>query len=125
MVYSGANHTRFQHALGAFYLMQQAIDTLSGKGVEISEEESEAAFIAILLHDIGHGPFSHTLEHCLLSKVHHETLSTQIMHALNNELGGALKMAISIYEGTYSKKISAPIGKQPTGHGPYGLPYER
>jgi HD superfamily phosphohydrolase len=105
MVYSGANHTRFQHALGAFYLMQQAIDTLSGKGVEISEEESEAAFIAILLHDIGHGPFSHTLEHCLLSKVHHETLSTQIMHALNNELGGALKMAISIYEGTYSKKF--------------------
>lgn len=105
MVYSGANHTRFQHALGAFYLMQQAIDSLSNKGVDISEDEKEAALIAILLHDIGHGPFSHTLEHCLLSQVHHETLSTQIMHELNEKHDGALEMAIAIYEGSYPKQF--------------------
>lgn len=101
-VYPGALHTRFHHALGALHLMTQAINTLQQKGVEITEEEAEAVSIAILLHDIGHGPFSHTLEHTLVN-VTHETLSSWFMEKLNEEFDGALGMAIDIFQNRYHK----------------------
>lgn len=101
-VYPGALHTRFQHALGALHLMQSTIDVLRSKDVAISDEEAEAVQIAILLHDIGHGPFSHVLEHTLLP-YHHEELSQAIMQALNNEFDGRLDLALSIFANTYSK----------------------
>lgn len=103
-VYPGALHTRFHHALGAFHLMTQTIGVLRSKGVEISDEEATAASIAILLHDIGHGPFSHTLEHTLI-QVSHEQLSLLFMEKLNEEFGGQLEMAISIFKNTYPKKF--------------------
>ncbi len=103
-VYPGALHTRFHHALGAMHLMTQAIEVLRSKNVDINEEESEAACIAILLHDIGHGPFSHTLEHTILN-LHHETLSSMFMATLNEEFNGKLSMAIEIFEGRYPKKF--------------------
>ncbi|MCB0677764.1 MAG: HD domain-containing protein [Saprospiraceae bacterium] len=103
-VYPGALHTRFHHALGAMHLMGQAIETLRSKGVTIEAEEAEAARIAILLHDIGHGPFSHTLEHSLLN-VHHEELSLLLMEKLNEAFGGALDLAIRIFRGDYPKKF--------------------
>ncbi len=101
-VYPGALHTRFHHALGALHLMKQAVDVLSSKGVDISEEEAEAVSIAILLHDIGHGPFSHALEHTIVD-VHHENLSLMFMEALNKEFGGRLSLAIDIFENNYNK----------------------
>lgn len=101
-VYPGALHTRFHHALGALHLMMETIVVLRSKGVDISDEEAEAVNIAILLHDIGHGPFSHTLEHTLI-KVHHEELSVLFMEALNQEFEGQLDMAIQIFKGEYSK----------------------
>ena len=101
-VYPGALHTRFHHALGALHLMRQTIANLKGRGVDISQEESEAVQIAILLHDIGHGPFSHTLEHTLIS-VHHEELSILFMEKLNEELDGQLDLALKIFQGAYSK----------------------
>jgi len=101
-VYPGALHTRFHHALGALHLMRQAISTLQQKGVEISDEEAEAVQIAILLHDVGHGPFSHTLEHTLIN-VTHEELSTWFMEQLNEEFDGALRTAIAIFENRYHK----------------------
>lgn len=104
LVYPGATHTRFHHALGALNLMTRAIDTLRRKGVEISDEEAEAAWLAILLHDIGHGPFSHTLEHTLIKGVHHEKLSWWMMHKLNRETGGALQLAMDIFSGNYRQK---------------------
>lgn len=103
-VYPGALHTRFHHALGALHLMTQAVAVLRGKGVKISEKESIAVSIAILLHDIGHGPFSHALEHTLVN-VHHETLSLLFMEQLNEEFDGRLEMAISIFEDKYPKKF--------------------
>lgn len=103
-VYPGALHTRFHHALGAFHLMTQAIEVLRSKGVDISPEEATAVSIAILLHDIGHGPFSHTLEHTLL-EVRHETLSALFMEKLNEEFGGQLDLAIAIFEDRYEKKF--------------------
>ncbi|HFA48981.1 MAG TPA: HD domain-containing protein [Bacteroidetes bacterium] len=103
-VYPGALHTRFHHALGALHLMGQAIDVLRSKGVEISEEEAIAVSIAILLHDIGHGPFSHTLEHTLVN-VHHEELSLLFMERLNEEFGGQLSLAIAIFKNNYPKKF--------------------
>ncbi len=103
-VYPGALHTRFHHALGAMHLMQQALDVLSAKKIKITKEERKAALIAILLHDIGHGPFSHTLEHTLMN-VHHETLSTLFMKKLNEEFNGALDLAIEIFENRYKKKF--------------------
>ncbi|MGB0861540.1 MAG: HD domain-containing protein [Saprospiraceae bacterium] len=102
-VYPGALHTRFHHALGAMHLMQKAIQTLQYKGVIITPEEAEAATIAILLHDIGHGPFSHALEHSIVN-VHHEDLSILFMEQLNEEFNGALEMAISIFKNEYPKK---------------------
>lgn len=103
-VYPGALHTRFHHALGAVHLMSQAIDTLRSKNIDISEEEAEAVSIAILLHDIGHGPFSHTLENTLLD-VHHETLSLWFMEALNEEFSGKLNLAIQIFQNRYKKQF--------------------
>ena len=96
-VYPGALHTRFQHALGAMHLMGKTLDALRLKGVEISPEEYEAAQICILLHDIGHGPFSHTLENVLLSGIRHETLSYMFMQNLDKELNGALMLALQIF----------------------------
>lgn len=103
-VYPGALHTRFHHALGAFHLMTQVIDVLRAKGADINDEESLAVQIAILLHDIGHGPFSHTLETTLIN-VHHERLSELFMQKLNEEFDGALSLAIQIFEDTYPKKF--------------------
>jgi HD superfamily phosphohydrolase len=104
-VYPGAIHTRFHHALGAFHLMRKALSILKIKGHKITEEEELAACIAILLHDIGHGPFSHTLEHCLIAGVHHEDISKIYMQRLNQHFKGKLTMAIDIFEGTYKKKF--------------------
>jgi HD superfamily phosphohydrolase len=103
LVYPGANHTRFHHALGAMHLMEQALSSLRNKGYEISEKEFESALIAILLHDIGHGPFSHVLEHSILSKVHHESLSVLFMEQLNNEFNNELSLAIKIFKGEYER----------------------
>lgn len=103
LVYPGANHTRFHHALGAMHLMVKAIDVLRKKNVEISDEERIGAIAAILLHDIGHGPFSHTLEHSLLNKVHHEEVSLLFMEELNRQFNGKLTLAINIFNNKYSK----------------------
>ncbi len=103
-VYPGALHTRFHHALGALHLTGQAIDVLRSKGTEISHEEAEAVSIAILLHDIGHGPFSHALEHTLMN-IHHEELSLLFMNKLNEEFKGKLDLAISIFTNQYHKKF--------------------
>ncbi|MFQ5446577.1 MAG: HD domain-containing protein [Saprospiraceae bacterium] len=102
-VYPGALHTRFHHALGAVHLMGEAIDVLRSKNVEITEDEARAVSIAILLHDIGHGPFSHTLEHSLVS-VSHEEISLRFMELLNKEFGGKLGLAIQIFKNRYPKK---------------------
>ncbi len=101
LVYPGALHTRFQHAIGAMHLMFSAISALRSKGVDISDKEAEAAYIAILLHDIGHGPFSHVLENTIIESVNHEALSGLIMGRLNILSGNAITDAISIFEGTY------------------------
>ncbi|MEL7160934.1 MAG: HD domain-containing protein [Bacteroidota bacterium] len=101
-VYPGALHTRFHHALGALHLTGMAIDSLRAKGVDISEAEAEAVRIAILLHDVGHGPFSHTLEHTLI-QAHHEELSLLFMQRLNDEFHGKLSLAIEIFSGRYAK----------------------
>ncbi|MDG1189315.1 MAG: HD domain-containing protein [Flavobacteriales bacterium] len=103
MVYPGANHTRFHHALGAMHLMHKAIQVLRFKGIEISVEEADATKIAILLHDIGHGPFSHALEHSIAEDISHEELSLIFMEKLNLEFEGKLSLAISIFKNKYSK----------------------
>lgn len=104
-VYPGAIHTRFHHALGAFHLMRKALSILKIKGVKITEEEELAAEIAILLHDIGHAPFSHTLEYSLIKEVHHEDLSKIYMQRLNEHFKGKLSLAIEIFEGKYRKRF--------------------
>ncbi|MEQ8878099.1 MAG: HD domain-containing protein [Cyclobacteriaceae bacterium] len=104
-VYPGALHTRFQHALGAMHLMTKALDTLRSKGVMIFEAEYEAAQMAILLHDVGHGPFSHTLEFSLFKDVNHEQISLWIFKKLNAEFGGRLELAIQIFTGKYHRKF--------------------
>jgi uncharacterized protein len=104
LVYPGAQHTRFHHALGATHLMQQALKVLLEKGISITREEEQAACAAILLHDIGHGPFSHALEY-KLSAQHHEKWSLALMEALNKEFHGALDMAIAIFTNRYPKKF--------------------
>ena len=105
LVYPGAHHTRFHHAIGCIYLMQKAIDTLRMKQINISEEEEEALQIAILLHDIGHGPFSHALEKIIIKNRTHEELSIHFMELLNDEFDGRLKLAIQIFKGEYHKKF--------------------
>lgn len=104
LVYPGALHTRFHHALGAMHLMGQAIATLRSKGHSISAEESLGAHIAILLHDVGHGPFSHTLEHSLVEGIGHEGISAVVMDALNEQLDGALTEGIRIFRGEHPKR---------------------
>jgi len=104
-VYPGANHTRFQHGLGALYLMEQAIAVLRSKGEDITEEEAEGVMIAILLHDIGHGPFSHALENSIVSDVSHEKLSLLFMKELNRQFNGQLNIAIEIFQNRYHKKF--------------------
>lgn len=105
LVYPGALHTRFQHVVGAMHLMSLAIDTLKSKDVEISPEEEEAALAAILLHDIGHGPFSHSLEHTLIEGVSHEMISALLMDKLNEEFEGRLTLAITIFNDQYPRKF--------------------
>lgn len=109
LVYPGAVHTRFHHSLGAYHLMCTAINELSDKGIEITPEEAQATKAAILIHDIGHGPYSHALEHVLLKGVHHEALSLLIMKKLNEDadphLNGKLSLAIQIFTNQYPKKF--------------------
>jgi HD superfamily phosphohydrolase len=103
LVYPGAYHTRFHHAIGAMHLMGRAIYTLRQKGHEITPEEERGVLIAILLHDVGHGPFSHALEHTLIPGVSHEALSLKIMEELNQEFDGALTLAIDIFTNNHPK----------------------
>src|SRR5690554_2458345 len=105
LVYPGATHTRFQHSVGCMHLMSAAVNTLVQKGHEITHEESEAVHAAILLHDLGHGPFSHLLEATLVQGIHHENLSLLFMECLNHELDGRLTMAIQIFTNHYHKKF--------------------
>jgi len=105
LVYPGALHTRFHHALGAMHLMSLAIGLLRSKGHVITEGEEEAAILAILLHDIGHGPFSHALEHSLVTGIKHEDISAKLMDDLNLHFDGKLTHAIEIFNGTYPKKF--------------------
>ncbi len=104
-VYPGALHTRFHHALGAMHLMSITLDNLRIKGTEITEEEYEGALIAILLHDIGHGPFSHALEYSLLKGIPHEELSLLTLELLNLEFGGQLSLALQIFKNQHPKKF--------------------
>lgn len=105
LVYPGALHTRFHHAIGAMHLMEMALETLKSKGHAISYEEEEAALIAILLHDIGHGPFSHALEHTIVEGVSHECITSLLIHNLNQEFDGRLRMALEIFNKNYHKKF--------------------
>ncbi|HRY33368.1 MAG TPA: HD domain-containing protein [Bacteroidales bacterium] len=105
LVYPGALHTRFHHALGAMYLVNEAIESLRWKGIDISPDEEQAVLLAILLHDIGHGPFSHALENCIVYDVTHEELSLLFMEHLNKVFGGQLDMAIRIFRNLYPKKF--------------------
>jgi len=103
LVYPGALHTRFNHAIGAMHLMDEAIEVLRQKGVAVTSDEKQAALIAILLHDVGHGPFSHALEHSLIQHVSHEDISLKLMESLNREMNDQLKTAIEIFTGNYPK----------------------
>ncbi|MCX2472955.1 HD domain-containing protein [Pedobacter sp. MC2016-05] len=105
LVYPGALHTRFHHALGAMHLMGLAIEVLRSKGNTITEGEEEAAILAILLHDIGHGPFSHALEHSLVTGIKHEDISAKLMYDLNDHFSGKLTHAIEVFNGTYPKRF--------------------
>jgi HD superfamily phosphohydrolase len=104
-VYPGALHTRFHHALGSMHLMNEALNNLMKKGIEISDEEFQAALIAILLHDVGHAPFSHALENELVLGLNHERISSIIMEHLNREFNGALSLAIKVFNGSYHRKF--------------------
>ncbi len=105
VVYPGALHTRFHHAMGTMYLMTKAVEVIRSKGIEITEEEAKGVCIAILLHDIGHGPFSHALEHSIVSGVSHEEISTLFMDELNKEFKGKLDLALQIFRNEYQKKF--------------------
>ena len=105
LVYPGATHTRWAHSLGAYHLMREAFRSLKEKGVFVFDVEEEGAEIAILLHDIGHGPFSHVLEHTLIEHLSHEEITRALMRRLNREFGGALGMAIQIYSDEYPKRF--------------------
>ncbi len=105
LVYPGALHTRFHHAIGAMHLMTDALQILKSKNIQITDEECDAAIIAILLHDIGHGPFSHALEHSIVKGVHHEDISAMLMDELNKQFKGKLSLAIKIFKNQYTKKF--------------------
>ncbi len=103
LVFPGAHHTRFHHALGSMHLMQKAVQLLRFKGIEISKDEEDALYIGILLHDIGHGPFSHAMEHSIVENVNHEQISLRFMESLNKNFNGSLTLAIKIFKGDYSR----------------------
>ncbi len=105
LIYPGAIHTRFNHALGAMHLMSKVLDSLRQKGVEISNKEYEASQIATLLHDIGHGPFSHALEETLLHHIKHESISFQFMKEMNKQFSGKLDLSLQIFQNTYKRKF--------------------
>lgn len=105
MVYPSAQHTRFQHSIGAFHLMSEAITSLTQKGIFIFDSEAEAVEAAILMHDIGHGPFSHVLEHTLIDGVSHEEISLLMMEQINHEMKGSLNLALKIFKNEYPKKF--------------------
>ena len=105
IVYPGAHHTRFHHAIGCMHLMQKSVQTLRFKGVQISDEEETALYVAILLHDIGHGPFSHAMENSIVEGVHHEEISLAFMNELNHQFEGQLSLAIQIFKGAYHRKF--------------------
>ncbi|WP_400078878.1 HD domain-containing protein [Winogradskyella sp. R77965] len=109
LVYPGAHHTRFHHALGSMHLMQKAINVLRFKGVAISDDEENGLLIAILLHDIGHGPFSHAMEHSIVNDISHEEISLRFMEDLNTEFNGSLTLAISIFKGEYPRKFMCEL----------------
>ena len=104
-VYPSAQHTRFQHSVGAFFLMSEAVSNLRTKGVDISDEEAEAVEAAILMHDLGHGPFSHVLEHTLVHDIDHEEISLLLMEKMNKDLDGRLDLAITIFKDEYPKRF--------------------
>lgn len=105
IVYPGAHHTRFHHALGAMFLMQKAVQVILSKGVEISEKEEEALYVAILLHDIGHGPFSHAMENSIVENISHEQISLLFMEALNRKFNKQLTLAIQIFKDEHPRKF--------------------
>ena len=109
LVYPGAHHTRFHHAIGCVYLMQKAVNVLRYKGVTISKAEEEALYIAILLHDIGHGPFSHAMEHSIVNGISHEQISLLFMERLNEEFNGSLTLAINIFKGEYQRSFMCEL----------------
>lgn len=109
LVYPGAHHTRFHHAMGCMHLMQKAINVLRFKGIEISEEEENGLLIAILLHDIGHGPFSHAMEHSIVTGISHEAISLIFMEHLNVEFNGNLTLAIQIFKGEYPRNFMCQL----------------
>lgn len=109
LVYPGAHHTRFHHALGSMFLMTKAIETLRYKGVNIDKEEEEALLIAIVLHDIGHGPFSHAMEHSLVNQINHEDISLKFMEELNAKFNQRLTLAIKIFKGEYERKFMCQL----------------
>jgi len=105
LIFPGATHTRFHHAIGAMHLMFNALEILKQKGVKISTEEEKGAMLAVLLHDVGHGPFSHALENILMDNWHHEKLSLLLMEQLNEEFSGELTIAIQMFQGKYHRKF--------------------
>ena len=105
LVFPGAKHTRFEHVLGCVFLMQKTVEMLRFKGIQISEKEAEGLYIAILLHDIGHGPFSHAMEHSIVEGISHEEISLRFMQELNKVFNGKLDTAIAIFQGTYLRKF--------------------
>ncbi|GGD09794.1 phosphohydrolase [Hyunsoonleella pacifica] len=109
LVYPGAHHTRFHHAIGCIYLMQKAVNVLRYKEVTISKEEEDALYMAIVLHDIGHGPFSHAMEHSIVNGVSHEQISLLFMERLNEEFNGSLTLAIKIFKGEYHRSFMCQL----------------
>lgn len=109
LVYPGAHHTRFHHALGSMHLMQKAVNVLRFKGVTISEDEETALYTAILLHDIGHGPFSHAMEHSIVNGISHEQISLHFMQQLNSDFNGSLTLAIQMFKGEYKRKFMCQL----------------
>ncbi|RNC86299.1 MAG: HD domain-containing protein [Winogradskyella sp.] len=109
LVYPGAHHTRFHHALGSMHLMQKAVNVLRFKGVSISEDEESALYVTILLHDMGHGPFSHAMEHSIVDGISHEEISLAFMEKLNVEFNGNLTTAIEIFKGKYPRRFMCQL----------------
>ncbi|MBT8302856.1 MAG: HD domain-containing protein [Bacteroidia bacterium] len=109
LVFPGAHHTRFHHALGSMHLMQKAVQVLRFKGVEISSKEEDALYLSILLHDIGHGPFSHAMEHSIVEQLNHEQISVRFMEVLNENFNGSLTLPIEMFKGTYVKTFMCQL----------------